>query len=138
MDDETEQVDGPKIAAEILKQLSPSLREKLVKGISLKNPESAQKINNKLNSLNTILETPSLILETALRKSTDNDIVLALKTAEPEVQSHILSHVSENRRLELLEKFERMPPVKLADVTNAQKLLLNKVETPPSMFKAIG
>lgn len=125
---EDERVDGPKIAADILKKMRASQKEKLVQAIELKSPKLAEKITASLFSFDDIKELTAQGLQVLIKEVDHQDIVLSFKLASTEVQGLLLNNMSERKRDMVMTDFEELPPTKKSEVEEAQKRILVRLD----------
>jgi flagellar motor switch protein FliG len=125
---EDEKVDGVQIAADILLQMDAPRRTRILNMMQAKSPQDAQKVSKKINSLTRLFSVDSRTLEGALRRVSDHDIALALKTETDELCRHIYNHISPRRKAVVEETRQELPPTPLRVVLGAQKRLVDALE----------
>ena len=125
---EDEKVNGPRIAAEILKKMRISQKEKIVQAIEVKSPALAKKISESLFNFDDIKELTPQGLQTLIKEADYNDLLLSFKLASAEVQGLFLQNMSERKREMLKADFESLPPTKKSEIEEAQKRILMKVD----------
>lgn len=123
-----EKVDGVQIAADILLHMEPERRSRIMSQMAQKSPKHAQAVSRKVHSLDRLYQVDTRKLELALRKTTDNDIALALKPESEALKSHLYSHVSPRRKVSIDEVLTSLPPTPLRVVLAAQKRLLAAID----------
>lgn len=123
-----EEVNGPKIAADILNRMPAEKRKALTEAIQKKSPEAAKKIQESLFNFDDLLDISAQGLQVLLSSISHSDLVLSLKTATNEVRSILFENLSERKRSQVQEDFTLLPPVKLTDVEAAQKRILQKLD----------
>ncbi|MDZ4784805.1 MAG: FliG C-terminal domain-containing protein, partial [bacterium] len=123
-----EKVDGPRIAAQILKTLRFSHKERLVQAIVAKAPTLARKIVASLFNFDDISELTPQGIQTLIKEVDHSDLVLSFKLTSNTTQKVILENMSERKRNMLQSDFESLPPVKKAEVEDAQKRILTKLD----------
>ena len=152
--DENIQIDGAAAAARILGKMPASDRKRIVESIRMLNPESAVKIETIIlaQALPPITKKPSSPtrattppkkparpiaevtslsdrdLQDILREVPQQDVVLALKNATPDVQEKILSNLSGTRALQVETDLQELPPVQAEQVEAAQARIMRKAD----------
>lgn len=125
---EDESVDGPKIAAEILNRMPSDARERILGSMRQQAPKVVEQVEDKMFRFDQILEVTAQGLQVLLQSITQSDLVLSLKTAAPEVKAVLLSNMTERRRNQILDELGSLPPVRLRDVEDAQRRILQRLE----------
>lgn len=125
---EDEKVDGAQIAADILLRMDVPRRTRILNMMQAKSPQDAQKVSKKINSLTRLFSVDSRTLEGALRRVSDHDIALALKTETDELSGHIYNHISPRRKAIIEETRRELPPTPLRIVVSAQQRLVAALE----------
>ncbi len=152
--DETIQIDGAAAAARILGKMPASDRKRIVESIRVLNPESAVRIETLIvaqalppitNKTSTPLKPTAGVkkparpiaavtsfsdrdLQDILREVPQQDVVLSLKNATPEVQEKILSNLSETRALQVEAELRELPPLQADIVEAAQGRIMRKAD----------
>jgi flagellar motor switch protein FliG len=152
--DDTIQIDGAAAAARILGKMPAADRKRIVESIRVLNPESAVKIETIIlaqalppitkktstpgrastpakKPARPITEVTSLSdrdLQDILREVPQQDVVLSLKNATPEVQEKILSNLSQTRALQVEAELRELPPVHTEQVEAAQARIMRKAD----------
>ena len=125
---EDERVDGPKIAAQILKNMNLSNKEKIVKAIEAREPGLAKKINENLLNFDDILELTPQGVQTLIKEVEHGDLVLSFKLASADVQTLLLRNMSERKKAIVKSDFEDLGPVRKSDAEDAQRRILDKLD----------
>lgn len=128
-DDKTpdEVVDGPAVAAKILNSMRPQNRERIVKAIQGANPDLALRIEERLYNFEEIAELQPAGVQILIKEIEHRDLVLSLKTASANVKRVLFENMSERRQQIVDEDFASLPPVKLRDVEEAQRRIMQKL-----------
>ena len=124
----TEPVDGPRIAAEILKKMPSADQKRLVEAIKQESPDVAVKIQENLYHFDDIAELTAKSVQTLVSQIAHSDLVLSLKTASETVKAAFFNNMSEGKRKQVQEDFAALPQVRLASVEEAQRRILDKLE----------
>jgi len=125
---EDEKVNGPKIAADILKKMTTAQKAKIVEAIEIKSPNLAKKITESLFSFEDIKELTPQGVQILIKEIDHNDLVMSFKLASPEIQNIFLKNMSERKKSMLQSDFETLPPVKKLEVEDAQKRILARLD----------
>lgn len=128
-DDKTpdEVVDGPAVAAKILNSMRPQNRERIVKAIQGANPDLALRIEERLYNFEEIAELQPAGVQILIKEIEHRDLVLSLKTASANVKRVLFENMSERRQQIVNEDFSALPAVKLRDVEEAQRRIMQKL-----------
>jgi len=118
-------VDGMSSAATILNELPGTMATELLEHIAEQHPDEAQRLQRAMFSFEHLLEADSRGLQQLLREVQSDTLLVALKTASSQLKDKLLSCMSSRAASMLLEELEMMPPVRLADVENAQQQIIS-------------
>ena len=123
-----EEVDGPAIAAAILNNMDKDRKDRIVKAIAQSDPQIASKIEENLFQFTDLETLTPQSVQLLMNEVLHRDIVLSLKTAETSTKEYLFENMSERKKALVLDDFEALPPTRLADVENAQKRILERME----------
>ena len=121
----TRKVGGDKVAANIVNSLKPEAGEKLLEEIKEKNEELSQRIEDMMFVFETLLEVDDRGIQALLREISNDLLVVALKGCDPEISDKIMSNMSKRAATLLREDMDAKGPMKLSDVEEAQKEILD-------------
>jgi len=121
----TRKVGGDKVAAEIINSLKPERGEELLEQIKEKNEELSIRIQEMMFVFETLLKVDDRGIQALLREISNDLLVVALKGCDPEISDKILSNMSKRAGTLLREDMEAKGPIKLSDVEEAQKDILD-------------
>ncbi len=127
-ENEDEKVNGPRIAAQILKNMKLSSKEKIVKAIEKRSPGLAKSINDNLFRFDDIIELTPQGVQTLVKEVEHDDLVLSLKLASPKAKEVILQNMSERKKNLVESDFESLGQVRKSEVEDAQKRILGILE----------
>ena len=122
-----EAIDGASVAAKILNSMRPSNRERIVKAIQARQPDLAVKIEEKLYNFEEIADLQPQGVQILLKEISHTDLVLSLKTASDTVKTVLFENMTERRKLIVEDDFANLPQVKLRDVEEAQRRIMQKL-----------
>ncbi|MFO7850655.1 MAG: flagellar motor switch protein FliG [Spirochaetia bacterium] len=94
----TEEVDGQKVLAEILKHLSPSDGNRILDSLTERYGEVAEQVRERLYSIEIVHDIPDKELEEVLRKWDERELAVILKGVSKDVEERILAHLSARKR----------------------------------------
>lgn len=118
-------VGGDKVAAAIVNALKPERGEALLEQIREKNAELSERIQDMMFVFETLLEVDDRGIQALLREISNDVLVVALKGCDPAVSDKILGNMSKRASTLLREDMEAKGPIKLSDVEQAQKEILD-------------
>lgn len=116
---------GEKVAAQLLGALSPSEEEEVMEKIREKDGELGQRLADQMFAFEKLLEVDDRGVQTILREISTDVLALALKAAEPQMQEKFFRNISKRAASMLREDMETRGPVKLSEVEEAQKQILD-------------
>lgn len=115
---------GPKTAAEILNFLGSSVESSVLGSIRTADTDLAQKIEDQMFTFADMLKLDNKSMQRVLREVQTDQLVVALKGAEPEMRERVFANMSSRAAETLREDLESRGPVKLSDVETQQKEIL--------------
>lgn len=118
-------VGGDKVAAGIVNALKPERGEKLLEQIKEKNEELSERIQEMMFVFDTLLEVDDRGIQALLREISNDLLVVALKGCDPAISDKILGNMSKRAATLLREDMDAKGPIKLSDVEQAQKEILD-------------
>ncbi|MEO0576621.1 MAG: flagellar motor switch protein FliG [Pseudomonadota bacterium] len=120
----TSKVGGDRVAAGIVNALSNADGEALLESINKQNEELGNRIAEMMFVFDSLLNVDDRGVQVLLREVSNDLLVVALKGADPAVQKKIFGNMSKRAAALLEEDMEARGPMKLADVEQAQKEIL--------------
>lgn len=121
----TRKVGGDKVAAEIINSLKPERGEEILDQIKAKNEELSVRIQEMMFVFETLLKVDDRGIQALLREISNELLVVALKGCDPEISDKILGNMSKRAGTLLREDMEVKGPMKLSEVEDAQKEILD-------------
>ena len=118
---------GSKTAAEILNFMGGSQDTAIIESIRENDPELAQKILDQMFVFDDLLKLDDRAVQTMLREVQTDQLVIALKGADPELREKIFRNMSQRAAETLREDLESRGPVRVSEVENQQKEILKVV-----------
>jgi len=118
---------GARILAEVINALDDSISKQLLTGLEERNPDLAKNIQKLLFVFEDIGDLDKQTLARVLREVDYHQLAVALKTASERLRSTVLNALSKRAADGLQEEIQYMPPVRLADVEEAQDKIIEVV-----------
>lgn len=115
---------GPKTAAEILNFLGASVESSVLGSIRTSDAELAAKIEEQMFTFSDLLKLDNKSMQRVLREVQSEQLVVALKGAEPEMRERVFANMSSRAAETLRDDLDSRGPVKLSDVEAQQKEIL--------------
>ncbi len=122
-----EKLGGVKQAAEILNMLGRSSEKKILEGIAQEDPELATDIKNLMFVFEDIITLDDRSIQRILKEVDTQVLTLALKAVSDETKERVLQNMSKRASEMLLEEIEFMGPVRLSEVENAQRQIVDTI-----------
>ena len=112
----TEEIDGPRVLAEILNSMSAESERSILGFLDDYNPELVEHIRDRLYTIDVIFTMADQDLQGLLREFSEEEIAVILKGKDVDVRARILENVSERMRQLIAEESDRLGPMKRSDV----------------------
>lgn len=120
----TRQVGGAKIVAEIMNSIDRGRSAELMEKIQQTDGDLHQRIKDLLFVFDDLLSIDDRGIQTLLREVQSDQLAIALRGAEPEVQDKVLKNMSKRAAEILKDDMEARGPVKVSEVEAAQKEII--------------
>ena len=117
-------VGGEKVAADIINSLDSSREEAIMESLKETDEELTQRIQDLMFAFEALLEVDDRGIQALLREVSTDNLALALKGADPDMQDKIYRNMSKRAAQMLAEDLEAKGPVRLSEVEEAQKEIL--------------
>ena len=118
-------VGGVDSIVSILNTVDRSTEKHIMETLEIEEPELADDIRRKMFVFEDILLLDNRSIQTVLREVDNNELAIALKNANEDVQKMIFDNLSSRLATMIKEDMEFMGPVKLKDVEEAQQKIVN-------------
>ncbi len=118
-------VGGVDAIVSILNTVDRSTEKHIMETLEIEEPELADEIRRKMFVFEDILTLDNRAIQTVLREVDNNELAIALKNANEDVQNCIFSNLSSRLATMIKEDMEYMGPVRLKDVEEAQQKIVN-------------
>ena len=120
-----EHVGGVQKVAEILNQVDRTVEERILEEIENINPELAEEIRQKMFVFEDLLKVDDRGIQALLKEITNQDLLLALKGADEEIREKFFKNMSSRAAKMLKEDLEAMGPVRVEEVEQAQRIIID-------------
>lgn len=118
-------VGGVDSIVNILNTVDRSTEKHIMENLEIEEPELADEIRRKMFVFEDILILDNRSIQTVLREVDNNELAVALKNANEDVQQVIFDNLSSRLATMIKEDMEFMGPVRLKDVEEAQQKIVN-------------
>lgn len=118
-------VGGVDSIVEILNTVDRGTEKHIMETLEIEDPELADEIRRKMFVFEDILSLDDKSIQRVLREVDNNELAVALKGANDEVQNVIFNNLSKRLGSMIREDMEYMGPVRLKDVEEAQQKIVN-------------
>ena len=118
-------VGGVDSIVEILNTVDRGTEKHIMETLEIEDPELADEIRRKMFVFEDILSLDDKSIQRVLREVDNNELAVALKGANDEVQNVIFNNLSKRLASMIREDMEYMGPIRLKDVEEAQQKIVN-------------
>ncbi|NLP36003.1 MAG: flagellar motor switch protein FliG [Clostridiales bacterium] len=118
-------VGGVDSIVEILNTVDRGTEKHIMETLEIEDPELADEIRRKMFVFEDILSLDDKSIQRVLREVDNNELAVALKGANEEVQTVIFNNLSKRLSTMIMEDMEYMGPVRMKDVEEAQQKIVN-------------
>jgi flagellar motor switch protein FliG len=115
---------GPKAVAELMNHADKTVEARIFEEIEKNDPELVSRIRNLMFTFEDCMKLDNRSLQALLKEVPREDLLLALKTANPMLTEKIFSNVSSRAAEILKEDMASSGPVRLKDVEAAQSRII--------------
>ena len=120
-------VGGVDSVVDILNTVDRATEKHIVETLEVEDPELADEIRKKMFVFADILLLDDRSIQRVLRAVENNDLAMACKTANEQVQDAIFRNLSSRLSTMIKEDMEFMGPVRMKDVEEAQQKIVNTI-----------
>lgn len=120
-------VGGVDSVVDILNTVDRATEKHIVETLEVEDPELADEIRKKMFVFEDILLLDDRSIQRVLREVENNDLAMACKTANEQVQDAIFRNLSSRLSTMIKEDMEFMGPVRMKDVEKAQQKIVNTI-----------
>lgn len=118
-------IGGVDAVVEILNTVDRGTEKHIMETLEIEEPELADEIRKKMFVFEDVLLLDNRAIQRVLRDVDNNDLAIALKGANEQVQNAIFANLSKRLALMIKEDMEFMGPVRMKDVEEAQQKIVN-------------
>ena len=118
-------VGGVDSIVEILNTVDRGTEKHIMETLEIEEPELADEIRRKMFVFEDILSLDDKSIQRVLREVDNNELAVALKGSNEEVQNVIFNNLSKRPAAMIKEDMDYMGPVRLKDVEEAQQKIVN-------------
>ena len=118
-------VGGVDSIVEILNTVDRGTEKHIMETLEIEEPELADEIRRKMFVFEDILSLDDKSIQRVLREVDNNELAIALKGSNEEVQNVVFNNLSKRLASMIKEDMEYMGPVRLKDVEEAQQKIVN-------------
>ena len=118
-------VGGVDAIVDILNTVDRGTEENIMENLDIEEPELADEIRHKMFVFEDILTLDNRSIQRVLREVDNNELAIALKAANEDVQNIIFENLSSRLATMIREDMEFMGPVRMKDVEDAQQRIVN-------------
>ena len=119
------QVGGVKAAAKIMNFTKQAMEARIMKSLSKADKNLVQSIQESMFVFDNLIMSDDKSLQTLLRGTDTEDLVLALKGADEPLREKLFACMSSRAAANLMDEMEALGPVRLTEVQEAQKRIIN-------------
>jgi flagellar motor switch protein FliG len=116
---------GIESVAEILNSVSRTSEKNILTNLRERDADLASEINDMMFIFEDLISLQGTVIQSILKEVQSNVIAMALKATTPELRDKIFDNMSERAAGMLKEELDYMGAVRLKDVENAQKDILD-------------
>ena len=118
-------IGGVDHVVEILNTVDRGTEKHIMETLEIEDPELADEIRKKMFVFEDILLLDDRAIQRVLRDVDNNDLAIALKGSNEEVQNAIFNNMSKRLAVMIKEDMDFMGPVRMKDVEEAQQKIVN-------------
>ena len=118
-------IGGVDAVVEILNTVDRGTEKHIMETLEIEEPELADEIRKKMFVFEDVLLLDDRAIQRVLRDVDNNDLAIALKSANEQVQNAIFNNLSKRLAVMIKEDMEFMGPVRMKDVEEAQQKIVN-------------
>ena len=120
-------IGGVDAVVEILNTVDRATEKHIMETLEIEEPELADEIRKKMFVFEDILMLDDRSIQRVLRDVDNNDLALACKSANEQVQNAIFNNLSKRLAVMIKEDMDFMGPVRMKDVEEAQQKIVNTI-----------
>ena len=118
-------IGGVDAVVEVLNTVDRSTERHIMETLEIEEPELADEIRKKMFVFEDVLLLDNRAIQRVLRDVDNNDLAIAMKNANEQVQNAIFDNLSKRLAVMIKEDTAFMGPVRMKDVEEAQQKIVN-------------
>lgn len=118
-------IGGVDAVVDILNTVDRATEKHIMETLEIEEPELADEIRKKMFVFEDILMLDDRSIQRVLRDVDNNDLAMACKSANEQVQNAIFNNLSKRLSVMIREDMDFMGPVRMKDVEEAQQKIVN-------------
>ncbi|PSR23340.1 MAG: flagellar motor switch protein FliG [Sulfobacillus acidophilus] len=118
---------GLNVIVPILNNTERAAERQIMSGLEEQDPELAENIRNRMFVFENILQLDDRAIQKMLRRVDNKTLAMAMKGANPEMAERIMRNLSQKAAELLRDDIDVLGPVRIRDVEQAQRELVNIV-----------
>ncbi len=118
-------IGGVDAVVDILNSVDRGTEKHIMESLEIEEPELADEIRKKMFVFEDILLLDDRAIQRVLRDVANDDLTMALKSANEQVQTAVFNNMSKRLAVMIKEDMEFMGPVRMKDVEDAQQKIVN-------------
>ena len=118
-------IGGVDAVVDILNTVDRGTEKHIMEAMEIEEPELADEIRKKMFVFEDILLLEDRAIQRVLREVDNNDLAIALKSTNEQVQTAIFNNLSKRLAVMIKEDMDFMGPVRMKDVEEAQQKIVN-------------
>jgi flagellar motor switch protein FliG len=123
----TARFNGLQVLVQILSNLPREVMQEILANLEQQNPDLAERVQQAMFTFEDLVKLDDRSLQRVLREVDMRELALALKGASEELKDKIFRNMSQRAAQILREEMDYMGPVRLRDVTSAQRQIVDIV-----------
>ncbi len=123
----TTRFNGLQVLVQILSNMSREVSQEVLAAIEQRNPALAERVQQALFTFEDLIRLDDRAIQRMLREVDMRELALALKGASEELKEKMFRNMSQRAAQILQEEMDYMGPVRLRDVSIAQRNIVNTV-----------
>ncbi len=123
----SEKTGGIPTVAEILNLADRATEKGILEGLETEDPDLVEEIRRLMFVFDDIIHVDSKGIQSVLKEVDNDELALALKTANEKLTAHIFDNMSERAAVLIKEDMDFMGPVRISDVEAAQQRIVDIV-----------
>ena len=118
---------GIEVAVKILHRLDRRTEREILKALEDEKPQLVEELWRKLFTFEDIADLEDCVIQRVMEEIGHKKFALALKTVDEDIKERVLSNMSQEAEAALREHMEFLGPVRLKDVEQAQREIIDTV-----------